>query len=191
MGLKQKQEYVDWLREYNWAWFCTLTFRDGVWRKAAVRLFGKWIAQIQAVEPDLISWVRMGEYSRKNHRYHLHVLIAGVQNVTLRQATARWERLAGRAEIGLYDSNRRGLEYLLKSLEETSTPGRRCRAARTTSTHQFSRWIDADFARSLGDSEGPGQPSSKRCNAATWNSCCVRQVNACRTQQQCWARRDE
>ena len=120
MGLKLKQDYVNWLRAYDWAWLCTLTFRDGIRRKAATRIFGEWVAQLQASEPEKLSWVRMGEYSPGKVRYHFHALIAGVQHVTPREAIGRWERLAGRAEIGIYDSGRRGLEYALKSIEDTA-----------------------------------------------------------------------
>jgi hypothetical protein len=120
MGLKVKQDYVEWLRDYDWTLFGTLTFREGIARKRANRLFGNWIAWLQSAVQVPISWVRMGESSPENDRFHIHVLIAGVQCCNLRRAIALWKRMAGIAQIGKYDPNRRGLEYLLKSMEDTS-----------------------------------------------------------------------
>jgi hypothetical protein len=122
MGLKQKQDYVLWLREYDWTWFGTLTFRIGVWRKAANRLFGEWLAQLQVAEPEALSWFRMGEYSPKNHHYHFHFAIAGVQLTDVQRAIALWKLIAGLAQIGPYDPSRRGIEYALKSMEDTFDP---------------------------------------------------------------------
>jgi hypothetical protein len=62
----------------------------------------------------------MGEHGWESHRYHFHFMVAGVQHSDVRQAVALWQRVAGRAEIGLYDPTLRGLEYALKSMEDTS-----------------------------------------------------------------------
>ena len=122
MGFKQKMDYVSWLSKYYWTLFGTLTLRDGIWRKAANRLFGKWMAQLQAGISEPLSYFRMGEYSKTNHRYHFHFAIASVQHIDVQQATALWNRIAGLAQIGPYDQSRRGIQYALKSMEDTFDP---------------------------------------------------------------------
>jgi hypothetical protein len=48
----------------------------------------------------------------------MHVLIMEpAPALSFEEAAALWERLAGRAEIGPYDDDRRGIEYFVKTME--------------------------------------------------------------------------
>jgi hypothetical protein len=120
MSLVIKHEYVTWLQKYDWKLFGTLTLRPGIWRKTANRILMSWVAQLQAAESAPLSWARMGEYSPEHHKYHFHILIAGLQPCNVQSAVALWERMAGFAQISPYDPSRRGLDYALKSIEETT-----------------------------------------------------------------------
>jgi hypothetical protein len=118
MGLELKNSYVQWLAGYDWTWFGTLTLRNGIRRKNADRLFRSWIRDLEEIEGRPLSWARMGEYSQENHRFHFHVLVAGVQRCDPTFAELRWERMAGDALIDIYEPGERGLPYMLKSIED-------------------------------------------------------------------------
>jgi hypothetical protein len=95
LSLAIKHEFVTWLRDYGWTQFGTLTFRPGIWRKTANRIFSSWIAQLQAAESAPLSWVRIGEYSPEHCKYHFHILIAGLQPGNVQLAVALWKHMAG------------------------------------------------------------------------------------------------
>jgi hypothetical protein len=118
MSLASKHEFVLWLRRYDWQWFCTLTFRAGIRRKASDQLFRHWIAALEAYESKSLSWVRMVEFGGEFGKLHFHVLIAGPRRLLMQKAVDLWIKLAGSAVIGPYDPERRGLEYMLKSIED-------------------------------------------------------------------------
>ena len=62
--------------------------------------------------------MRMAEHGSEGGKLHFHVLLAGARCITPQNAVELWIKVAGTAVIGLYDKNRRGLEYALKSIED-------------------------------------------------------------------------
>jgi hypothetical protein len=121
MSLSIKKEYVQWLKNYDWHWFCTLTFSNLTSRSRAVGLFNKWLAalrQWQGYAP--ISFVCAIESGCADHRLHIHALLAGVHGIDMNQARMVWGRFAGHAEISSYDPNGKALGYTLKSLEKSN-----------------------------------------------------------------------
>jgi excisionase family DNA binding protein len=118
MTLSNKLNMADWLRIVAWCWFCTLTFRAAISSKTSHRIFAEWIADLEGRETGEIHWVRMVERGDENGRLHIHALIAGPQLTSTQTAADLWRRLAGTAKIAPYDSNQRGVEYLLKTVED-------------------------------------------------------------------------
>jgi hypothetical protein len=114
-----KESYINWWTTYCWTWFGTLTFRDGISKQRASRLFRKFIAVLEEKEGTAISWVCVAEYGPENGKLHFHAVIAGVKRTDIGDATRLWRRMAGRADIQPYDPTRDGLSYLLKSLEHS------------------------------------------------------------------------
>jgi hypothetical protein len=119
MALSVKHEYLEWLDQYHWTWFVTLTLREGIRRKSANRLVREWITLLEESEGAVVSWIRMAEFGGELGTLHFHALVAGVHGTTISQAEALWKRMAGRAMISPYDPSRRGLEYTLKSMENS------------------------------------------------------------------------
>jgi excisionase family DNA binding protein len=120
MTLSQKIVMATWLRIIAWCWFCTLTFRAATSRKTSHRIFAEFIGDLEARETGEIHWVRMVERGDENGRLHIHALIAGVQRTSTQKAADLWSRRAGTAKISQYDSNQRGVEYLLKTVEDNA-----------------------------------------------------------------------
>ena len=74
---------------------------------------------MEAYEGEGISWVRMAERGGEYRKFHLHALLAQPRRVSIQKATQIWRRIAGSAIIGPYDPDRRGMAYMLKSIEDT------------------------------------------------------------------------
>jgi hypothetical protein len=116
MTLFQKLMMATWLREFLWMWFGTLTFRKSLSARTCHRIFLDWIAALERIEGESIGWARVIEQGKEG-RLHIHVLIAGTHHVSLQAAEKLWATLAGEATIGIYDPERRAVEYLLKTME--------------------------------------------------------------------------
>jgi hypothetical protein len=118
MSMVVKNQFVLWLQRYDWTWFCTLTFRPGIRRKASDQILRHWMLALEAYEGHNLSWLRMVEHGGVAGKLHFHVLIAGVQRTPTHRAVDLWIKMAGAAVIGPYDPERRGLQYALKSIED-------------------------------------------------------------------------
>jgi hypothetical protein len=112
-------ELVDWLDEYAWQWFCTLTSRPGM-SEAQVRWrLLRWAEHLQQEfgTPDF-QWVGVPEHGTTGLNFHYHVLVAGLKpgcGVTERlQFMRRWWKLAGEARIEDFKANSGGVRYVLK-----------------------------------------------------------------------------
>jgi excisionase family DNA binding protein len=120
MTLSQKMEMATWVRRSPWTGFCTLTFRKVLSAETCSRIFLDWIAGVEQREGKSIQWARMIERGKTTGRLHIHALIAGPRGISLQTAEQLWQRLAGTATIRAYDPERRGPEYMLKSMEDNA-----------------------------------------------------------------------
>ena len=118
MSLTHKAEYASWLGDYRWEWFCTLTLREGIGRKAAIRKLKFWIEELEEREGGKITWFRVAERGEEGGHFHFHVIVGGVRRTPIAIAECLWERWAGSADIDEYDYERNGIGYMLKQLEE-------------------------------------------------------------------------
>lgn len=118
--LAHKEQYVEWFNRYNWHWMATLTFRTFPRVSRAQTTFDRWIAQLQNMSKDSVYWFRTLEYGGLNSRAHYHALLmfsAPLKKVTIDDATNLWELMAGDARIVVYDREKGGIRYCLKSME--------------------------------------------------------------------------
>lgn len=114
----------DFLVQFPWEWFCTLTFRDEIHPEAASKAFRYWVALINK---DIfgnnwrrarrarggLHWVCALEWQKRGV-LHFHALVGGDRSVTGyaedslyvadRQHWSReWDRIAGFAKLDLID----------------------------------------------------------------------------------------
>lgn len=114
----------DFLAQYPWEWFCTLTFREAIHPEAAFKAFRYWVGLLNN---DLygrrwrekkraaggVHWVCALEWQKRGV-LHFHALVGGDRSVTGyaddslyladRQFWAReWDRIAGFAKLDLID----------------------------------------------------------------------------------------
>jgi len=112
-----KDDYVDWLEVYEWIWACTLSFRNGIRRKSANRLWREWITRLEEIEGHRLSWARMAEFGETAGKLHFHGVVAGVRRTWPSEAESLWLSIAGDARIEVMHSAG-WLEYMLKEMED-------------------------------------------------------------------------
>ncbi len=92
-----KDGYVDWLKEFEWNWGCTVNLRYGIRRKSAGCLWRGWIGRLEELEGHPLSWARLAEVGETSGRLHFHGVVAGVLCTAPKTAESLW--LGGDARV--------------------------------------------------------------------------------------------
>lgn len=111
-------------QEWNWNWFCHLTFKEETHPEAADKVFNKWIHIINRKvfgvrywnrkETDGVLWCKGIEYQQRGV-IHFHVLIARVPGEMRRLwAMDEWSKMAGYARIHPYVKHGGAEGYICK-----------------------------------------------------------------------------
>jgi len=111
--------YEQWLSQYPWEWFVTLTFRGFPPIGKAQRLFRHWIAELQIANGnDRFIWVRVVERRISGGNLHFHALVGGLRDRSDRWSwMRRWQEIAGEIEIAYFHQDQGGISYILKTLD--------------------------------------------------------------------------
>jgi hypothetical protein len=120
-GRALQEAWINWLGQWRWEWYCTLTFRDEVHPEAAEKRFRTFVKHINRSlygprwykHGQGIRWVRALEYQRRGV-IHFHALLAGADDLPPRRWTATWHELAGFAKIEPIESPAAVLHYVSK-----------------------------------------------------------------------------
>jgi hypothetical protein len=113
------EELANWLEQFPWQWFCTLTFRQGPSPARARWRLLRWADELRnALGTPGFQWVGVPEDGSTGLHFHFHVLIAGL-NPGCGAAERlcwmrRWYKLAGDARIEDFEPNCGGVRYVLK-----------------------------------------------------------------------------
>lgn len=106
-----KKTWSEWLNEYDWDWWTTLTFRNKVTKKVADRKWYQWLRAIEEkAEPG---YFRTTENQERNV-LHFHALMLGVKHLRRLTFMDRWFEIAGYARIYPYDPGKGANHYLTK-----------------------------------------------------------------------------
>jgi hypothetical protein len=110
-----KQSYGEFLSQFPWDWYGTLTFRDKVSSHMAFKRFNKWKVRLKKAAKHRIDYVLVieGTCSRDGVP-HLHFLIVGAKNEKPYTWEQRWYVIGGLAKIERYHP-RQGASYYLGS----------------------------------------------------------------------------
>jgi hypothetical protein len=117
--------YQEWLSTYHWNWFGTLTFRGYPSIAKAVRLFNRWITEIEKTYGTKnFRWFRITERGSDGQNGHFHVLIGGLHLLPACRFKAmfRWQELAGEAQIASFMAHQKGIFYILKTIRPGKDP---------------------------------------------------------------------
>ena len=125
-GKRIQQTYAKWLAEYQWQWFCTLTFREPPHPEAADKRFRYFVHRLNCWRHGKryqkhhkgLYWVLALEYHR-SEAIHFHALLGDTEdlNVRLKRSEAKdlWYDLAGFARIdGIKEQRLAVTEYVSK-----------------------------------------------------------------------------
>jgi hypothetical protein len=98
------------LSEFSWDWFVSLTFREDVKSFRAHRLFGFFVRDLEQAARIPIFWFRADEIGPLGGRFHLHALVGNVAHMRRMSWVDRWDKLAGFGRI-LPFNERKGAAY--------------------------------------------------------------------------------
>jgi hypothetical protein len=102
------------LSQFSWDWFLTLTFRDPVKSFRAHRLFGYFVRDIECAANQPIIWFRADEIGSQGGRFHMHALMGNVAHLRRMFWIDRWGDLAGYARILPFTSQKGAAFYCAK-----------------------------------------------------------------------------
>lgn len=139
--------WADWLQQFWWQWFVTLTFAESMHPEEATKRFNQWIAWLNRkaysrgwrLNEDGVFWVLATEFQRRGV-VHFHALIGDVEDlngrVSRRAARNVWYPRNGLARVDAIDDGISAItnyvsKYVAKGGElEVSSSMRRYREQR-------------------------------------------------------------
>ena len=80
MNRQLAEAWGQFLSQYPWDWFVTLTFREPVGSFRAHRLFGYFVRDLEKAAGVPIFWFRADEIGPNGGRFHIHALVGNVEN---------------------------------------------------------------------------------------------------------------
>ena len=124
------EQYAKWLKQIPWTFFCTLTFAWRVSDRQADQIFKEFIKRLESTLRCNVAYVRGDEKrlsgcGKSACARHFHALLACTTPVTPRYIEESWMAMAGNrsdgagAEVKPYDGERKGVEYVLKFINQT------------------------------------------------------------------------
>ena len=102
------------LSQFSWDWFVTLTFRDEVKSFSAHRLFERFARAIERAAEQPIFWFKADEIGTHGGRFHIHALFGNVGHLRRLFWMDRWSELAGYARILPFNEKRGAAYYCAK-----------------------------------------------------------------------------
>lgn len=112
---------AEFIKQYEWNWWVSLTFRGTPSHGLGDKLFHCWMNKLNRKtfgshyyrRAEGLRWIRGTELQERNV-VHFHALIAGDPKPTIAEASAYWAAMAGGAEIRVYDPFRGAAYYSVK-----------------------------------------------------------------------------
>jgi hypothetical protein len=112
--------YAEWLENWTWDLFATLTHPGYPSRTVVERKGKRWISDVgEEYGTPSFRYVMVLESGAYGDNNHLHILIGGLKRKARRfpwPIKHRWEEMAGHATITRFDPEQGGIRYLLKTL---------------------------------------------------------------------------
>jgi hypothetical protein len=120
MNRQLTEGWGQFLSQFSWDWFVTLTFRDWVVSFRAHRVFGYFVRDLENAAGIPIFWFRADEIGPHGGRFHIHALIGNVAHMRRMTWVDRWDRLAGYARILPFTAKRGAAYYCAKYVTKQS-----------------------------------------------------------------------
>lgn len=104
----------DFLSQYRWDWFVTLTFEGDVKTFTAHRRCNVWLRSLEKAAGQPIAWFRGDEFGEKFGKFHMHLLIANVAHLHRFTWMKQWKDRNGFARIFEFDPSKGATYYIAK-----------------------------------------------------------------------------
>jgi hypothetical protein len=104
----------DFLSQYRWDWFVTLTFEGDVKSFTAHRRCERWLRDLERAAGMPIFWFRADEYGELNGKFHMHLLVGNVAHLGRFAWMNRWQKHNGFARNFPYDPAKGASFYVAK-----------------------------------------------------------------------------
>ena len=110
------------IRQYDWSWWCHLTFTQPPTWVNADKIFRRWMNKLNRRtfgrnyyrRPNQgLRWLRGVELQQRD-AIHFHVLVAGDPKMHHEEAVRDWVKKAGDAQISVYDPTLGAANYIVK-----------------------------------------------------------------------------
>jgi hypothetical protein len=109
-----REAWGQFLSQFPWHWFVTLTFRGEVPTFRAHRIVKRFLRDLEAAAGVPIQWFSADEYGPRFGRFHIHLLIGNVGHLRRLYWMDEWNRRAGYARILPFDDKQGALFYVAK-----------------------------------------------------------------------------
>lgn len=120
MDRQLAKAWGQFLSQFSWDWFVTLTFRDCVLSFRAHRLFGYFVRDLEKAAGIPIFWFRADEIGSHGGRFHIHALIGNVAHLRRMTWMDRWNDWAGYARILPFNEKKGAAYYTAKYVTKQS-----------------------------------------------------------------------
>ena len=117
--------YEEWLKDFSWEWFCSLTYRGYPPSTKTMRTLQRWLAELREENgTGNFGYFFVRESGASGENFHWHGLVKGTQDPTERLPwLQRWWELAGEAQIAYFDASGNGISYMLKHVRPRADDG--------------------------------------------------------------------
>ena len=117
--------YEEWLTDFGWEWFCTLTYRGYPPATKATRTLKQWLAELRSGNGlSHFGYFFVPESGASSENHHWHGLVLGLRDRTERLSwLQRWQELAGNAQIAYFHADGNGISYMLKHVRPGTDDG--------------------------------------------------------------------
>jgi hypothetical protein len=137
-----RQAWGEFLQEFRWQWFVTLTFRHQISTGTAWQICREFLCNTQNISRYPLGWFAVGGRVARCHRLHFHLLLAGARDLRSRELERNWYGRAGRAAVVEYDKSRGAAFYCANHLNQAG--------------------LDYYFSDNLPDFRSPTRPTSEQ-----------------------------
>lgn len=103
--------WADFLQQFSWNWFITLTFRNKVSKQTANRKWNTWLTEIEKEIDAIPGYFRVSEMQARGV-LHFHSLMLDVKTLKRLTWMDEWSKIAGYARIFKYEPSRGARFYL-------------------------------------------------------------------------------
>lgn len=110
-------QWADFLNQWKWDWYATLTFKDPISIKKAFKSFNEWKVALKHAVKQRIDYAMVIEYSKsKLYIPHIHIFLSGAKNEKPYKWEKRWYQIGGIAKIKGYNPEQGASYYLAKKI---------------------------------------------------------------------------